>query len=264
MGAKRSLGQHFLVSERAIQAILEACGEASPAADGVLEIGPGPGALTAGLHALGKPLVLAEKDDAFAPALASKFPGATVQHGDAREVDLAELSGRMGLSRWLVVGNLPYNVGTEIARLFLAHPQRVVAVVWMLQREVVQKIVAGPGEEGYSPLAIWTQSAWKAEKLFEVPPGAFHPPPKVTSAVVRLTPLPAPLLSESAGAPFEAFLKAAFVRPRRTLASNLGISGKLEKEAVQGVLEGWGLPGDLRPAALPVTRYAELFTLRGA
>lgn len=257
MKAKRSLGQHFLVSSRAIDGILEAARRgAARGAAGVVEIGPGPGALTEGLAALGLPLVLVEKDDAFAPELAKRFPEAQVLHRDARDMDWEALPGPKG-PPWVVVGNLPYNVGTDIARAVLATPSRWASVIFMLQVEVVQKFAGRPGEEGYGALAAWTRAAWVPDLLFEVPPGAFRPPPKVTSAVVAFAPRTPQDVVEEALPAYERFLRTAFTRPRRTLAANL--SETLPREVVIAALVGAGLPPDARPGATPPRVLAWLF-----
>jgi len=262
MKAKRSLGQHFLVSPKAIEGILDACRSGVGEAAGVVEIGPGRGALTGGLSALGLPLVLVEKDDAFAAELALRFPAAEVLHEEAQALDLGALGERHATTgRWLVVGNLPYNVGTEIARKVLSAPSRCSAAVFMLQREVVEKLTAREGEEGYGALAVWTRVAWNGELLFEVPPGAFVPPPRVTSAVVRLVPKRSPEVSEAELPAFHRYLQAAFGRPRRTLAGNLEGSGAAPRGLVRRVLEEKALPADLRPGAVPPHVLATLFAL---
>lgn len=259
MKAKRSLGQHFLVSSKVVEGILTACRAWVRDAGGVLEIGPGRGALTEGLAALGLPLFLVEKDDAFAPALSTRFPEATVLHREAQDLDLTTLAADHGISRWLVVGNLPYNVGTDIARRVLGTPSCCAAAVFMLQREVVAKLAATAGEEGYGSLAVWTQSSWAVENLFDVPPGAFSPPPKVTSAVVRLVPKSSPFVDEKELDPYHRFLAGAFGRPRRTLAGTLDGAGLLSKEQVQAALAEAGLPADARPGAVPPALHARLF-----
>jgi len=258
MRAKRSLGQHFLVSSKAVEGILAAARLGAAGATGVVEIGPGRGALTDGLAGLELPLVLVEKDDAFAADLARRFPGAEVLHEEAQSLDLEALSERRGLGRWLVVGNLPYNVGTEIARTVLSTPSRCSAVVFMLQREVVAKLSASAGEEGYGPLAVWTQALWTPRVLFEVPPGAFVPPPKVTSAVVSLVPLATARVTGEELPAFDRYLRAAFGRPRRTLAGNLEAAG-LDRTAIREALEACGLLADVRAGAVPARAHASLF-----
>ena len=259
MKAKRSLAQHFLVSSKAVEGILSACREGARSAGGILEIGPGQGALTGGLAALGLPLVLIEKDDAFSAALAAEFSGAKIIHSDAREIDLSSLAIEAGITKWMVAGNLPYNVGTEIARCVLAAPSRCSAVVFMLQREVVAKLAAAPGEEGYGPLAAWTASSWTARRLFEVPPGAFRPAPKVTSEVVSLLPRSAALVAEEDLGAFWRYLRTAFARPRRTLVANLEVAASGSREWVTALLEREGLLRDVRPASVPPSVYAALF-----
>lgn len=194
LSARKALGQNFLLDLNLTAKIARQAGDLSQC--DVLEIGPGPGGLTRGLLAEGARKVLAiEKDARCLPALeqiAAAYPGQLeIVHGDALEVDpLAHLTPPIR-----VVANLPYNVGTELLVRWLTPPDW--PPVWqsltlMFQREVAQRIVATPGSKAYGRLAILAQ--WRAEAriVMDLPPQAFVPPPKVSSAVVHLTALPQP------------------------------------------------------------------------
>jgi len=220
--AKRELGQHFLVSSSVIERITDTCGSLSSSASGVLEIGPGTGALTSRLQALGRPFWAVEADKALAESLGGVFPHARIINADARAIDLERLSVESGLARWLVVGNLPYNAGTDILKKVLRHRRRVSAVVVMLQKEVAGKFCAGVGDGAYGALGAWTAVWWESTLEFTVKPGAFRPQPKVTSAVCAFKPKAAPALPDESMDGFQAFLSNAFAHPRKTLKRNLG------------------------------------------
>ena len=194
LSARKSLGQNFLLDLNLTAKIARMAGDLSGM--DVLEIGPGPGGLTRGLLAEGARRVLAiEKDRRCLPALeeiAAAYPGRLeILSGDALEIDpLAHLRPPIA-----VAANLPYNVGTELLVRWLTPadwPPYWTSLTLMFQREVAERITAAPGSKAYGRLAVLAQ--WRAEAriVLSLPPGAFTPPPKVSSAVVRLEALPAP------------------------------------------------------------------------
>lgn len=194
LAAKKSLGQNFLLDLNLTAKIARLAGELSGC--DVLEIGPGPGGLTRGLLAEGARKVLAiEKDARCLPALAeiaAAYPGRLeVINGDALEVEpLAHLMPPIR-----VAANLPYNVGTELLVRWLTPPEWPPfwqSLTLMFQREVAQRIVAEPGSKTYGRLAILSQWRCDVRIVLHLPPEAFSPPPKVSSAVVHLTALPEP------------------------------------------------------------------------
>ena len=194
LAARKSLGQNFLLDLNLTAKIARQAGDMADC--DVLEIGPGPGGLTRGLLAEGARHVLAiEKDRRCLPALAEvaeHYPGRlTVIEGDALEIDpLSHLTPPIR-----VAANLPYNVGTELLVRWLTPPTWPPfwqSLTLMFQREVAERIVATPGSKAYGRLAVLAQWRSDARIVMQLPPGAFTPPPKVSSSVVHLTALPEP------------------------------------------------------------------------
>ncbi|MBO9430188.1 MULTISPECIES: 16S rRNA (adenine(1518)-N(6)/adenine(1519)-N(6))-dimethyltransferase RsmA [unclassified Sulfitobacter] len=194
LAARKSLGQNFLLDLNLTAKIARQAGDMADC--DVLEIGPGPGGLTRGLLAEGARHVLAiEKDRRCLPALAEvaeHYPGRlTVIEGDALEIDpLSHLTPPIR-----VAANLPYNVGTELLVRWLTPPEWPPfwqSLTLMFQREVAERIVAQPGSKAYGRLAVLAQWRSDARIVMQLPPGAFTPPPKVSSSVVHLTALPEP------------------------------------------------------------------------
>jgi 16S rRNA (adenine1518-N6/adenine1519-N6)-dimethyltransferase len=241
-----------------VDAILKACAADAGNAAAILEIGPGRGALTAGLAALGTPFFAVEKDYDLTAQLTDRFSGLNVALGDARELDLSHIAAETKLAPWLVVGNLPYNAGTDILCRILAAPQVCSACVVMLQREVAWKFCKEAGSEGYGPLSAWTAAWWMGEVLFTVPQGAFHPPPKVTSAVCRFAPRGEPGLLVGESGRYRGFLRKAFAQPRKTLAANLADVGCPKVRWAQR-LEQEGLSANVRPAQVAPEVFERLY-----
>jgi 16S rRNA (adenine1518-N6/adenine1519-N6)-dimethyltransferase len=222
LAAKKSLGQNFLLDLNLTAKIARLAGDLSGA--DVLEIGPGPGGLTRGLLAEGARRVLAiEKDPRCMPALAeiaAAYPGRLEAiNGDALTVNpLEHLSPPIKIA-----ANLPYNVGTELLVRWLTPPEWPPfweSLTLMFQREVAQRIVATPGSKAYGRLALLAQWRTDAKIVLELPPEAFSPPPKVNSAVVHLTALPAPRYPADPGT-LNKVVAAAFNQRRKMLRSAL-------------------------------------------
>ncbi len=256
--AKRSLGQNFLVSEAVIDRIAETCRFLSAEAEGIVEVGPGRGALTDRLAALGKALWAVELDGELAAQLAERLPDVQVTEGDARAFDWCSLWRISGLHPWLFVGNLPYNAGTEILWQALLRRDTFRALVVMLQREVAEKFCAPHGEEGYGPYSAWTHPWWEGQVLFTVKPGAFRPQPKVTSAVCAFTPRRVIPLSSSLQQDYWAFIQRAFRHPRKTLLANLA-AGSEGRAFWEGKLRAARVEALDRPAQVPAGAYVKLF-----
>ena len=248
--AKKSLGQHFLVSEPVIGRIADTCRFLSKESAGVVEVGPGRGALTRRLSHLGKPLALVELDGALAEDLRERFPTAEVHEADARAFDWCSLARRSGLHPWLLAGNLPYNAGTQILWRVLFRRDTFSGAVVMLQVEVARKFCAGAGEEGYGPYAAWADPWLERRILFTVKPGAFRPQPKVTSAVCSFAPRREIAASTGIMPVYWNFVSTAFAQPRKTLLSNLAGLGE-GRSAWAARLDAVKLAPTVRPGQVP-------------
>jgi 16S rRNA (adenine1518-N6/adenine1519-N6)-dimethyltransferase len=218
-GAKKRFGQHFLHDQRVIARILAAL-DPRPG-DRIVEIGPGRGALTAPLLARVGTLDVVEIDrDVVAPlrAACGDAPGLRIHLADALEFDFTSLAPAGGRIR--LVGNLPYNISTPLLFHLLEQSQAVQDMLFMLQKEVVDRMAAGPGDDAYGRLSVALAARAEVVHLFDVGPGAFHPPPQVDSAIVRLVPRPAPFQIDDP-ALFDRVVAAAFGQRRKQLGNSL-------------------------------------------
>ena len=255
LAARKSLGQNFLLDLNLTAKIARQAGSLS--ACDVLEIGPGPGGLTRGLLSEGARKVLAiEKDGRCIPALqeiSDAYPGRLeVIEGDALEVNpLSHLTPPIR-----VAANLPYNVGTELLVRWLTPktwPPFWQSLTLMFQREVAERIVAQPGSKAYGRLAILAQWRAKAQIVLSLPPGAFTPPPKVSSAVVHLEALPEPRYPADA-ATLSRVVAAAFNQRRKMLRASLkGVSPDIEAH-----LEAAGIPPTERAEQVSLEAFCAL------
>ncbi|UKE46542.1 MULTISPECIES: 16S rRNA (adenine(1518)-N(6)/adenine(1519)-N(6))-dimethyltransferase RsmA [Xanthomonas translucens group] len=218
--AKKSLGQHFLSDRHYIDSIVRAV---NPKPDELLvEIGPGQGAITFPLLRRHGRLTVIEFDrDLIAPltAAAEGVGALTILNRDVLSVDFAELAGA---GRIRLVGNLPYNISSPILFHALDHAAAIADMHFMLQKEVVDRMAAGPGSKVYGRLSVMLQAYCEVTSLFVVPPGAFRPPPKVDSAVVRLVPHAPQDIGIGDRRRFADVVRAAFGQRRKTLRNALG------------------------------------------
>jgi 16S rRNA (adenine1518-N6/adenine1519-N6)-dimethyltransferase len=269
---KPKLGQNFLADKRAAARIVDALGEISQSL--VVEIGPGKGALTDIVASRAGRLIAIELDRVLATELRylhSRNPNVEIIEGDVLNIDFRTvLSRTIGPLNDLrpqrpsparVIGNLPYYITSDILlRLFEFHDQFDLIVI-MMQREVGERVAARPGSRDYGLLSATAQLYAKVEKLFTLPPGAFAPPPKVHSIVLRLT--VAPRFDELRVPPreFILFLKTAFAMKRKTLVNNLKRSH--QDDAIRGALQALGISEDVRAEALSLEQMADIYrTLR--
>lgn len=246
--SRQRLGQHFLRSSAVLRRIVDAL-RATPE-DLVLEIGPGQGALTRVLLDAGLRVEAIEVDSELVRQLEETWPpassGLRVHHQDVLEADLRQWGPVM------VAGNLPYYITSPILRSLFAMGSSMRTGVLLMQREVAERLVAKPGTRDYGFLSALTQWHSRPELLFRVPPGAFHIPPKVDSAVVRLTPAPSLLVQQTHAAQFESFLGWCFAQKRKTLRNNL--RAYVNPEVLASLREG-----PLRAEQLSVPEFATLF-----
>lgn len=221
--ANKGLGQHFLLDLNVTRKIARLSG-AGPG-DQVIEVGPGPGGLTQALLETGARVTAIERDLRFAPLLEdlqSAFPGRLdLIFADALSTDEAAIAGQQAAA---VVSNLPYNVGTALLVKWLTGPFRPSAMTLMFQKEVAERIVAEPGSDAYGRLSLLAAALTDRKLVLDVPARAFTPPPKVASAVVRLTPLQAPVTGRRLEA-LQALSAAAFGQRRKMLRSGLKALG---------------------------------------
>lgn len=218
---RKRFGQNFLRDDGVIEAIARAI---SPdAQDHVVEIGPGEGALTQALIGSGCRLDAIELDrDLTARLLASfsVYPSFKLHSADALKFDFAALC-ESPEARLRVVGNLPYNISTPLIFKLLEHVELIEDMHFMLQKEVVDRLAAVPGGKDWGRLGIMAQYYCEVSSLFDVPPEAFFPPPKVQSAIVRLVPKAAAARPDCEAAALATVVRHAFSQRRKTLRNNL-------------------------------------------
>lgn len=221
--AKKRLGQHFLTDRHYLDRIVAEIGPRP--GEAMLEIGPGPGALTERLASVVRPLHVVELDRDLALGLRERYRSdeVVVHEGDALALDLATLPRELR-----VVGNLPYNVSTPLLFHVAAFAPRIRDCVFMLQREVVERMVAAPATPDYGRLSVMLQYRFAMALAFRVPPGAFTPPPKVDSAIVRMAPLGEGRLTARDETLFARIVLAAFSQRRKTLRN--AVRGLAEEE----------------------------------
>ena len=244
---RKRFGQHFLTDRHHLGRIVAAI-DARPG-QAMVEIGPGTGLMTEHLAASLDHLHVVEIDRDLAAALRNKFPASrvTVHEADALEFDFASLPAPLR-----VAGNLPYNVSTPILFRMAAMAERLVDCTFMLQREVVERMVAAPGSPEYGRLSVMLQYRFEMHTVLRVPPGAFTPPPKVDSAVVRMVPLgPARIVARDEER-FAAIVAAAFGQRRKTLRNALkGLAGDAAFQAA-------GIDAGRRGETLSVAEFVAL------
>ncbi len=255
-GPRKALGQHFLADSRILSRVLAAAEITGD--DTVVEVGPGRGALTRRLVDRAVRVIALELDPQLAAALPARLgdpPNLTVVEADARKVDIGSLVGPDAIYK--VVGNLPYYAANPIVRRFLElNPQPRLMVV-MVQQEVARSMAAGPGKMGLLSVATQFYSAPKI--VCSVPPRVFRPPPKVTSALVRLEVRAKPAVDVADPDAFFALVRAGFSAPRKQLRNSLGHGLGVANQVVGQLLLDLELDGSLRPANLSLKDWAIIY-----
>jgi 16S rRNA (adenine1518-N6/adenine1519-N6)-dimethyltransferase len=265
---KPKLGQHFLNDPSVALRIVEALGDVSQST--VLEIGPGGGALTSMLGRRARRVIAIETDRVLAAQLRMKFslvPNLEIIEGDILAVDLDTIFGpkpgttRPGMEqapeRVRVVGNLPYFITSDILLRLFKYRKYFETIVLMVQKEVADRLAAHPGTKDYGLISATAQMYSRVEQLFVVPPGAFLPPPKVQSAVVRLVLTPRLEKLAVDEGEFMAFLKLGFAQKRKTLWNNLKVQYK--PESLTGAMKKAKIDPSARAEVLSLEQAAALF-----
>ena len=259
--ARKRFGQNFLIDDSIINRIAarfsKSAGKHEPEKDQpeqykLVEIGPGRGALTQALLSHGHPLIALELDRDLIPILQTKFSRYSdfeLHQGDALQTDFFDLCKGLPLR---LVGNLPYNVATPLIFKLLDSIDNIVDMHFMLQWEVVARLCAGPGDSLYGQLSVVVQNLCDVRALFQVPPTAFSPAPKVESGFIALTPRSQPLITQELQPTFNKLVKTSFAHRRKTLRNNL--KGILSVEQI----EGSGINPGARAETLTLKDFAKL------
>ena len=253
---RKSLGQNFMKDPNIINKIVSALAVGS--SDTMLEIGPGRGALTEQLLSVSSDLHLVEFDHDLVEYwqerqhLASNL---TIHAADILKFDVQTVIDH-GDRPLKIIGNLPYNISTPVLFHLMKYAESVHSQVVMLQKEVVQRICASPGGKQYGRLSVMLQQRYEIEYLFTVPPGAFFPPPKVESAIARLTPLAVVKHPVDDAVVFEQLVKQAFSQRRKTLRNTL--KGLLTADQIESL----GINSAARAETLTVEEFTVLANAR--
>lgn len=245
---RKRFGQHFLHDGGVIGRIVDSLHAQS--GEVLCEIGPGQGALSDHLVELGNTLHLVEIDRDLAPFLSQRYikhSQVQVHEQDALAVNLAELNPDQPL---VMVGNLPYNISSVLLIHLLSQREKISRMLFMLQKEVAQRLVAKPGASEYGRLSVMVGRLFQSRILFDVGPGAFTPPPKVRSSIVELRPRAEPLGPQVPDDAFETLVRQAFSQRRKTLRNSLkGICS-------EAFIQQAGIDPTARPQTLSAADYA--------
>jgi 16S rRNA (adenine1518-N6/adenine1519-N6)-dimethyltransferase len=260
LSPKRSFGQNFLVNERIVRAIAEACvPDAEVGRARVLELGAGLGALTHELTLRAAHVTAVERDRDLVPILSRALAAETaagklaIVEADAQSVDVVATLGA-GAGPRVLCGNLPYQITGGLLQQAVVAAGGVDRVVFMVQDEVAERLVASPGSKDYGALTVFTRAAFDVVRLFKVSPGSFHPAPEVTSSVVRLVPVRPRRAEETES--FRALVRGAFGMRRKTLRNAWGRAAPAE--LVARAAERAGVALDARGETLSVEEFARM------
>ena len=253
----KKFGQHFLSDPQILSAIVDAL--APTPRDTVVEVGPGRGSLTDILVERSGRVVAVEIDRALAEQLRQKYrdrPNVEIIEGDFLETDLTAMAGK----DFLLIGNVPYYITTPIVFRALEPPMPRRSV-FLVQREVAERMAAAPGTESYGALSVNIASVANVQQVLTVPATAFRPPPKVESAVVRLTPRAEPLVPLASLDGFRTFVQAAFGLRRKQMVRVLRTVRGLSAERAAELLKRAGIDPSARPEVVAPVEFARLFEL---
>lgn len=264
MRTRKDLGQHFLTDPRLLARIADASG--AGAGDIVLEVGPGPGGLTRALLDTGAAVLAIERDPRLGSTLVREFASRdfVLVEGDALALDWPALVGPWtgeGL-RWMVAGNIPYYITSPLLEKALSPPLPA-AVTYLVQREVADRLAALPGTKQYGALTVGIQAVAEVEVPMRVGKGAFTPPPKVDSALVRLVPRAEPLVAPGRVAALRRLTVDLFSYRRKRMQRALREARGLTAEESAALLARAGIDPDLRPEALSPADFVRLLGATG-
>jgi 16S rRNA (adenine1518-N6/adenine1519-N6)-dimethyltransferase len=252
--ARKRLGQHFLTDRTALDRIVAALDPSSETT--VVEVGPGRGALTDLLVPRSRRLVAVEIDRMLVPILRERYassPHVTIVEGDVLDIPLGTLVD----GPYVLVGNVPYYITTPI--IFHAlRPPRPLRAVYLLQREVAERIAAPPGDRTYGALSVNVQALAHVELVGRVPAGAFHPRPSVDSAIVRLTPRREPAVLPMEEEPFRALVQGSFGFRRKQMRRVVRSVASIDALGADRALAESGIDPEARPETLAPERFAAL------
>jgi 16S rRNA (adenine1518-N6/adenine1519-N6)-dimethyltransferase len=252
---RKSLGQHFLTDRRILGHIIDVLAPRSD--ETIVEVGPGRGALTELLRERAGLVVAIEVDRALAAILRKRYEGdpkVRIVEDDVLRVDLGAIAG----GAYGLIGNVPYNITTPI--LFHAlRPPRTSRAVFLVQREVANRMRAAPGGKEYGALTVNLQALTTVRVHFGVPAGAFVPPPRVDSSVVELVPLPHPAVELAEEGPFREMVQAAFGMRRKQMKRVLRGLVPATREVSESILAEVGIDPEARPETLGVPQFVALF-----
>ncbi len=258
LSPKKSLGQNFLVDPVALERIVRAA--EIDAGRSVLEVGPGLGSLTRYLAKAAGRVVAVELDAALIPVLEDvlrETPNVEVIQGDILKLDPAQLMGEDG---YFVVANIPYYITSNLIRHLLEAPLKPQRLVLTVQREVAERITAGPGD--MSLLALSVQVYGQPKIVARIPAGAFYPPPTVDSAVVRVDLYPEPVIPAAQLDVFFRLAKAGFGQKRKTLRNSLSAGLGMPPAGIAAMLEAAGIDPQRRAETLSMEEWKRLTSLR--
>jgi 16S rRNA (adenine1518-N6/adenine1519-N6)-dimethyltransferase len=251
---RKRFGQHFLKDTRVLDSIVAALGDLRERT--VVEIGPGRGVLTDKLAERAKRVVAIELDRDLVQHLRERYaqqPHVTIIEGDVLQTDLSAVAG----GPYVLAGNVPYYITTPIIFHALEVPRPDVAV-YLVQKEVAERMAAPPGDKTYGALSVNLQAVLQVELLRKVPPTAFNPPPAVDSAVVRVVPRPDAVIEPALEARFRSFVIAAFGLRRKQLVRVVRTVANLDAETAGALIARCGLSPESRPEVLSPTDFATL------
>jgi 16S rRNA (adenine1518-N6/adenine1519-N6)-dimethyltransferase len=252
--AKKRLGQNFLVSPEIISRIIEAI--APKSSETIIEVGAGKGALTLPLTKSGAKVIAVEYDKdliGYLTALLRGNDNVALVHSDFLLYEPTELD------RFVLVGNLPYNITSPVLAWACQYHAQVSRAILMMQKEVAVRLSAAPCSKGWSPLSLFTQLYFNIELLFHVQREEFHPRPDVTSSVVRLLPAKAPSIPNFSF--FEKVVRAAFVQRRKLLVTNLSSEFSVDTNELRDIIANMDIEPTARAEELSTEQFITLADL---